>query len=248
MPSARFPDDATRRLARRAGVLYLLAGLPAPFALLYVPSTIIVAGDAAATADRLRHLPMLVRLGVAGELTNAVLVTFAVLALWRLFERVGPGWARAMVALIVVSIPVSLLNLVNALAALMLARGSHALGAFAPAQLDAMAYLFMRLHDQGLIVAQVFWGLWLLPYGVLAIRSGFVPRVVAVVLMVAGLAYVVNSGVALLLPALAHAVSPVVTALEAGEIPMLVWLLWAPVRTTGGAPRHASESVVAVRA
>ncbi len=143
-----------------------------------------------------------------------------------------------------VSIPVSLLNLVNDLAALILVSGADFLAPFTRAQLDSLAYMFIRLHSQGLYVAQIFWGLWLFPYGLLAIRSGFIPRVVGIALMLAGYGYVANSFTAFFLPKLLHIVSPLSTALEVGEVPIIVWLFLVASRQE--APRVRAPEPVGV--
>ncbi len=229
--------DSTKSLARRAGLLYLLACLPAPLALIYLPSKLFVAGDATATADRFRASETLVRLGIGAELLNSVLMIFAVLALYRLFKGVSETLAVAMVTLMLISIPLSLANVVNAIAPLVLVNGRAFLSVLDKSQVDALVYLFLRLHSQGFVVAQIFWGLWLLPYGILIIRSGFIPRVLGYVLMIAGVGYVANSLTSLFLPQYVRLVSQAAVVFEAGELPILVWLLvWGAKHTPSGAP------------
>src|SRR6184192_1523094 len=171
--------NSTKKPARFAGLLYLLASLPAPFALIYVPGKLIVPGDAVATADHIRASETLFRLGIASELFGFIIFIFVVLALYRLFKAVDKKHALAMATLILISIPISLFNVLNEIAALVLASGAKFLSVFETRQLDALAYLFLRLHGQGFVVAQIFWGLWLFPFGIVVIRSGFIPRVLA---------------------------------------------------------------------
>jgi hypothetical protein len=213
------------RTARAAGLLYLLSGLIALVGLLYVPRTLIVPGDATATADRVRASGDLLRIGIASELLSAVLFVFVVLALYALLKEVGRKRALAMATLLLVSIPISCLNVLNELAALTLVSGATFLSVFEPRQLDALAFLFIRLHGQGLFVAAIFWGLWLFPFGALVIRSGFIPRVLGVFLIIAGAGYLVSSSAALFLPQYARLVSPFAMVLEAGELPIVFWLL-----------------------
>ena len=99
------------------------------------------------------------------------------------------------------------------------------LGAFTKEQLDALTYMFFRLHASGLQVAQLFWGAWLLPYGLVAMRSGFIPRWVGAALLAAGIGFVVASATALFVPAYLAAVRPAAVLLMAGELPMIVWLI-----------------------
>ena len=238
--------DSIKKQARTAALLYLLACLPAPLALVYVPGQLIVPGNATATADHLRSSGYLLRMGIGGELLNACLMIFAIIALYRLFKGTSRTLAQAMAALLLLSFPITLLNLVNELAALILVGGADFLAPFTRPQLDALAYMFMRLHTQGLIIAQIFWGLWLFPYGILAIRSRLVPTLIGVIVMIAGYAYVANSLVLLFLPRLGRMVSPLATALEAGEIPIILWLIWGVKDKTSTAPTFASSQPVGV--
>lgn len=229
--------NALAKQARRAGVLYLLACLPAPFALLYVPSVIVVPGDAAATAERVRASGTLLRLGIAGEIIGPTLLVFAALAFYRLLREVDPKHALAMLTLILLSVPISFLNVLNELASMTLVSGAAFLSAFEQSHKDALAYLFLRLHGQGLHLAQIFWGLWLFPFGLLVMRSGFLPRLLGPLLVLAGGAYVVGSLTSLLLPQYAVVVGRFTIALEAGEAPFLIWLLvWGAKPRTGATP------------
>jgi hypothetical protein len=235
--------SSIRRQARFAGLLYLLACIPAPFCLLYVPSVLFVPGDATATADHIRASEGLLRLGMACEFINAAAFIFAVLALYRLFKGVDEPVARAMVILFVVSVPISFLNVLNDIGALILAHGASFLSVFDKGQRDALAHLFLRLHSQGLHVSAIFWGLWLFPFGMLVIRSGFIPRVLGVVLMIAGIGYVANSLTFLILPQYARLVGPVAPILEFGEAPMILWLL---IRGARDQPSHEQSPSAAV--
>src|SRR5438093_5319988 len=217
--------NSTKKQARFAGLLYLLASIIGCFGLIYVPGKLIVRGDATATANPIRASETLFRFGIATELFGFTMFIFVVLALYRLFKGVNEKHALAMATLLLVSIPVSLLNLLNNIAALVLVSGADFLSPFDKRQLDALTYLFLRLHGQGLVVAQIFWGLWLFPYGMLVIRSGFIPRAVGVLLMIAGSGYLVSSFAYLFLPEHARMVSQFATVLELGELPIIVWLL-----------------------
>jgi hypothetical protein len=153
---------------------------------------------------------------------------FLVLALYRLFKPVDGHLARHLVALgALVSVPVMFANAVNQIAALTLVSAPGFLtAAFSPQQLDALAYLFLRLHGRGITLTSVFWGLWLLPFGILVMRSGFIPRVLGVLLIVAGVGYLASAFATLLLPQVAGIVNPVAMAMEVGELPIMFWLLF----------------------
>ena len=231
--------DSVRAQARRAGLLYALPGITVPFALLYVPRAVFVNGDAAATAARLRTARSLVELGMAAEIINCSMMILAMLALYRLFRRTSEPLAAAMVALFLVSLPLQLANLLNYAAALTMTSGTPTLAAFSQPQLDALAYTFMKLHARGIVLAQIYWGLWLIPYGLVVRRSGFIPRWIGIPLLACGLAYVAHSVTTLFFPSLSAITAPIMVVLGAGELPIIVWLIgWgareqAVLRTQG---------------
>jgi len=216
--------NTTKKQARVAGRLYLLASIIGIFGLIYVPK-LIVPGDATATADHVRTSETIFRLGIASELTGFILFIFVVLALYRLFKGVNEKHALAMAILLLVSIPISLLNVLNEIAALILVSGADFLSAFEKGQLDALAYLFLRLHGQSFVVAQIFWGLWLFPFGILIIRSGFIPRFLGYLLFIAGFGNVTSSFIWLLLPSYAPIIDRFTGVLTAAELPIIFWLL-----------------------
>jgi len=220
--------DEIKKRARYAGLLYLLMGVTAPFGLLYVPSRLIVSGDAAATADRIRSSETLLRLGIGSELFHQVIAVFLVLALYQLFKEVDKGYARLLVCLgALVSVPIMFVNVLNEIAALTLVGGADFLSTFDRGQLDALAYLFLRLHGRGIVVTSVFWGLWLFPFGLLAIRSGFIPRVFGVLLLIAGASYVLSSFTTLVVPRYLPVVDPITGVLAFAEVPIIFWLaIW----------------------
>ena len=214
------------KAARTAGILYFLTALIAPIGLMYVPGMLIVTGDAAATAERIRASEWLLRLGIGAELIPQIIAIFVVLALYRLFKPFDKNQAVLMVILGgLISIPIMFLSVLNEIAALILVSDADFLSVFSRRQLDALAYLFLRLHGQGLVLASIFWGLWLFPFGMLVIRSGFIPRVLGYLLMIAGIGYLASSFTTLLLPQYGELVGQITMALYFGELPIIFWLL-----------------------
>jgi len=229
---------STRQQARLAGLLYFILGLIAPIGLILVPGKLIVSGNATATADNLRASEWLLRLGIASELVHQALAVFLVLALYRLFQPVDEMLAKQVVILgALVSVPIVFVNVLNDVAALILVSGADWLSVFEKPELDALVYLFLRLHARGITVASIFWGLWLFPFGLLVIRSGFIPRVLGVLLMIAGTAYLASAFATLVLPQYAPLVGKIALPLEVGELPIIFWLLiWgAKTRPTAAA-------------
>ena len=217
--------SSLKKTARIAGALYFLACIPAPFSLLYIPRALIVPGNATATASKILASESMFRLGIAGELISSVAFIFVVLALYRLFQGVDKRQASLMVTLFVVSVPISFLNALNNIAALILLRGADFLSVFTRPQLDVLALVFLRLHGQGLILASIFWGLWLVPFGILVYRSGFLPRILGVLLIINCFAYVIPSFTTVLLPQYGDVVSRIALPFLLGELAIALWLV-----------------------
>jgi len=185
---------------RVAVLLYVVASVPVFFALMYVPSKILVRGNATATSANISAHEILFRLGIVAELTGQAMFIFVALALYELLKEVNRRHALAMLTLILVAIPIAFLNEVNSLAALVLVRGADFLSVFDKPQRDALARLFLNLRGCGFDVAGIFWGLWLCPLGLLSYRSGSIPRILGVLLMIGCFAYLANSFTSLALP------------------------------------------------
>jgi hypothetical protein len=219
--TTRSVETSPMRWARIAGLWYL-ALLPAPFGLLYVPSRIIVSGNAAATAANVVANQTLFRLGIVTNLAMAILNIFLALALYQVLKPAGKNIARLMVIFVLVVAPISMLNELNNLAAIAVLNGANYLKVFSGEQLESMAYLFIRLHSQGIVIAQIFWGLWLFPMGYLVYKSGFLPRIIGVLLMIACCGYVADSLMSLILPTIRF---NIIFFTSWGELVMMLWLL-----------------------
>ncbi|MBV8658246.1 MAG: DUF4386 domain-containing protein [Burkholderiales bacterium] len=217
--------EAIKRQARLAGVLYLLVVIIAPISLIYVPGQLFVAGDAAATAAHLRASEPLLRLGILCELSHQAIEVGLVLALYNLFKRVSRTHAALLALFGLVPIPIMFLNALNEIAAYKLVSSPVLAAVFSTAQLDALALFFIQLHGQGIQIAAVFWGLWLLPFGWLVIRSGFIPKFLGVLLILAGAGYVIGSTMTLVFPHGPGVLSDIAQMLEMGEPPIVIWLL-----------------------
>jgi hypothetical protein len=218
--------DPIKKTARVAGILYALTGTPAVFSYLYVPSTLIISGNATATANNILAHEMLFRISIVSELISVTAFIFLGRTLYRLLNGVDKRHSSLMVTLVLLSVPISFMNVLNEIAALTLVRGADFLSGFDKRQLEAMAMFFLRLHGQGLFVAQIFWGLWLFPFGVLVVRSGFLPPILGVFLIIGFFAYLVVSLTWLLLPSYLNVVNRLATLPEAAaEFPILLWLL-----------------------
>jgi hypothetical protein len=216
---------STQNPGRFAGLLYILTSIPGVFAMMYVPSKLIVHANAAATAGNIAARETLFRLGIAGQLISQTGFIFVALALYALLKGVNQRHASLMVTLIVVSIPIAFLNELNSFAALLLVRGADFLSIFEKPQRDALAMLFLNLHFQGLIVAEIFWGLWLLPLALLVYRSRFLPRFLGVWLVLSGFAWVLLSLTGILSPQYYDNVFTYTQPAVFGELVFIFWLV-----------------------
>jgi Domain of unknown function (DUF4386) len=218
-----------KRAARLAGLVYLLMVVPGPFVLLYIPNKIIVSGNASATTRNILAHEGLFRIGIAGEIFFHTAFLLVPLMLYRLLKEVDKRQAVLMVTLYALSVPIVCLNAINSLMALTLVRGTgwgaDWLSVFNQPQREALAMVFVRLHGQGFLAGEVFWGLWLLPFGWLVWKSGFLPRVLGVLLVIDGIAWVAEVWTTIVWPAYADGVSEVTSVPKLAEILVLFWLL-----------------------
>jgi len=224
--------SSTKTTARQAGVLYLLLAITGPFNDIYVPNAFIVAGDATATLRKIAAAELTYRLGIFSGLVAHVIFLFLVSSLYNLLKDVDKKNARLMVMLVLVGVAVGVANLFNEIVPLILSSGAGFLSVFSKPQLDALALGFLRLRSSGTYLAMAFWGLWLLPFGILVIKSGFIPKLLGILLIVGCFAYLAVSFTAIVFPARAPVVSQVMLPLFAvGELSMIVWLLVKGAKT-----------------
>ncbi len=219
-----------QRTARQAAFLYLLMGLPAPLNLLYLPNKFIVVKDAAATVNNIAANEMTYRLCVLAGLVSSLAFLFLVVTLYELLKEVDRKQARVMVVLVAVSSALGLITVVIEIAPLIIIHGADSLSAFTKPQLDALSLGFLRLRNAAVNVNSALWGLWLLPFGILVIKSGFIPKFIGAALLVSCVAYVVASVTFVLFPQYLPAVTRVTLPLGSGELFMLLWLVIKGVR------------------
>ena len=217
--------SSTKNPGRFAGLLYVLFSMPGFFAMVYVPGKLIVHGNAAATANNIAASETLFRLGIAGQLICQLGFIFVALALYELLKGVNQRHASLWVILVVVAIPIAFLNELNSIAALVLVRGADFLSTFEKPQRDALAMLFLNLHNEGVGVVEMLWGLAFFPLGLLVYRSPFLPRFLGVWLAIDGFAYVILSLTTVLLPQYQDKVFIYGQPAFFGEVAFMLWLL-----------------------
>ena len=231
-----------KKAARIAGAIYASMVVTGPFSLIYVPSKLIVRDNAAATAENVLAHETMFRLSILSDLVGQVIFICLAIALYRLLSNVNKIWAGLMVAFVLVSAAVGFVNTLNDIAALILFRGADFLAVFDKPQRDALGMLFIRLHTQGIFIDEMFWGLWLFPFGLLVFRSGFLPRFIGVWLMINCFGYVALSVTSLFFPAYYEAAFRWAQPVLFGELVIMLWLLikGAKVPTSSGALQPAA--------
>jgi hypothetical protein len=220
--------SATPSLGRRAGLLWLLTTVTGGFGLFYVRSRVIVPGDAAATAANILASEPLYRAAIVSSLVSQVLVFFLGLTLFELFNEVNKRLATVVLASVLMSVGIAVVNMLNHFGALLILSRPDFLKVFAPAQLDAMALVLLRLANgpgQGLL--EIFWAPYYVSFGLLVIRSRFLPKALGVLLVLMGAGFAINILQKFLIPQLSPAMFTqlAMTLGALGGIPTMLWLL-----------------------
>ena len=237
----------TKRLARIAGLLYLINGIVAGFAYGFVVTRMYVPGNASATAGNVLANQGLVRLGVVADLFQATEWIFLAMALYLLLQHVHQNAGRAMVVLVAIGAAITCLNDVFEFVAVRVATDGSYAAAFGATGSNALVLLLFDIQHYGFLIAQIFFGLWLMPLGFLAYRSGMFPKALGVLLNVAGICYLVDMLVLFLVPDLGKQVNPfLVIPPTIAEMWMALYLLVKGVgspRLRARAPKAAEVGV-----
>ena len=217
--------DSLKKTARLTGLLYLFLAITGAYSIMYVPSQTIVRGDAVATANNILANEFLFRTGIVIHLISVTLFLFLVLVLYRLLKQVNEHQAKLMVALVIVQVPIVFLIETCRITSLLILKG-EVLKALDTEQLQDLAFLFLKVHGYGISTVEIFWGLWLIPLGQLVYKSGFIPRVFGVLLIIAGIGYIIDSFTFMLFPGIrVFTRQPAFIFSAIGEVSMILWLL-----------------------
>lgn len=231
-----------KRLARFAGVLYLINAIFSGFAFAYVLGKVFVAGDAARTAANVAANLELVRIGVVADLIQGTEWLFLALTLYVLLKHVHQGAARTMVVLVAVGAAIVCLNDVFQFESVRVATDGSYATALGAAGSSALVLMLLEIHHYGFLAAQIFFGLWLVPFGYLAYKSAMFPKALGVALVVGGACYLVGMLAVFLIPDSGEKINTLVTIPSAiAELSMVVYLLVIGVRS----PKAAGQRILA---
>jgi hypothetical protein len=214
-----------QKLARMVGLLNLFGILAGGFELGYVRSALIVSGNPAATVANILGRETLFRIGLAGHLLLVLANIPAEIVGFFLFRRVNVVIAAISMACGLVGCAIEGLDLLNAVVPLKLAAESGALSAFTREQLTALSYTAIRLEDAGLLISFIFYGLDEFLSGYIIFRSRFMPRLIGILLSIAGLCYFTQGLTSFLAPALYSRLNPyILFPCLPGEASTALWL------------------------
>ena len=184
--------DSNKKQARIAGLLYLIVVLTGIFNLMYVPSKLIVWDNASVTFNNILESETLFRLGIVAGIICYTAFLILPIVLYKLLNQVNKTYAVGMVALAIISVPLSLVNLLNKVNVLTLIDKAQYLQVIEADELQAQVLLYLDFYNNGIEIASVFWGLWLLPFGYLVFKSGFLPKILGICLMAGCFGYLTN--------------------------------------------------------
>lgn len=224
-------NTSQNKTTRLAGFMYLIVAVCGIFAELFVNSKLIVFGDAAATASNIMANVSLFRIGLVSNLISSVFFLLFALALYKLFKSVNKNLALLVVFLASASAIILCINMLNQVAALLLLNGSGYLTAlFNASQLQALSMFFLDLYKHGYLIAQIFFGAYLLPLGYLVFKSDLIlprvfGRIIGVLLIIAGSADLIDFFTQFFFPGFAAIFSQYVLMLTLGEIIFGLWLM-----------------------
>lgn len=219
--------SSNKKTARIAGLLYLVVVLTGIFSLQYVPGKLIVWDNAAQTFNNIVASQTLFRFGIVSGLVCYTFFLLLPLTLHKLLKQVNEFYAKLMTVLAFVSVPIAFISIQHKLSVLSLISGESYLSVFTNDQLQAQVMFELNQYDNGMLIGQIFWGLWLFPFGYLVYRSGFLPKILGVLLMMGCFGYLINF--------LGHSLVPDYSAIgiapwvqlpaSLGEIGTCLWLL-----------------------
>ncbi len=219
--------------ARIGGFAYLIIIVAGALGELFIRNKIIVSGNAAATAQNIAASPLLWRIGITGDLLMHVFDLLLAIVYYFLLKRVSKTLAMLSVLFGLIQTAVLVANKLNLMMPLFLLGNEDYLKAFDPQQLQVLSYLSVKAHGYGFGIGLIFFGFECLIDGYLIIKSGFLPRILGILILIVGLGYLTNSFALILSPPIADKIFPLlIIPIFIGELSMCLWLLFKGVNLT----------------
>ena len=220
--------NASKKTARLAGLLWLLSTATGGFGLISIRSNVLVPGDAAATAGNIIASEFLFRAAIVSGLFSQIFLFFLGLTLFHWFKKVNQRLATVLLASVIVSVAIAVVNTLNHFGALLILSGADFLDVFNIEQRNAMAFIFLRLANgagQGLL--EIFWAPYYFSFGLLIIRTRYLPKIFAILLMIMGVGFALNVFQKFLFPQFYPALFTQLAMFGGalGGIPTMLWLM-----------------------
>lgn len=218
--------SSNRTTARFAGLLYLGVVLTGIFKLMYIPSKLIVSDNSAITFQNIINSESLFRYGIIVGLLCYTFFLFLPLFLYKLLKPVNENYAKVMVTLAIMSVPIFFLNVQNEFTILSLIDKNNQFG-FSAEKTQSQVMLCLEQYHNGVRIVHIFSGLWLFPFGYLVFKSGFLPRILGILLILGCFGYLINfAGNTLMLNYSKSGIAPFISLpASIGEIGTCLWLL-----------------------
>jgi len=213
-----------KKIARIAGILTLLIVVFAPFSMLYVPSTLVVRGDAATTANNIMASEWLFRLGMASDSIVFLIEIVLTVLLYVLLKPVNKTLSLVAAFSRLAMTTIQGINLLNHFIVLLLLSGAGYVTVFAPDQVHALVLLFLNAHEYVVLIWGLFFSLHLFVFGYLVYKSGYIPKIIGVLLVVAALPYLIQGFGNILFPQY-KGIFASIGFLSSIEIALPLWLL-----------------------
>jgi hypothetical protein len=208
--------------ARTAGILYLLQIPLGVFGVLYVPKTLLVAGNMTATASNILANEFIFRLSIVSAILCALVTIATALYIYKVLKFVNENYAKWILLFALLAAPISMLNELNSIAVLLLLKSHEYATIFTHSQLHSLVSVFLDLHKYGHQLVGIFFGLWLFPMGYLVFKSTYIPKIIGAFLIVTCLGYLIDFSTFFLYPDFGIIISEYTWA---GEVLMVLWLL-----------------------
>ncbi len=215
------------KTARVAGIFYLVLIISGIINLVYIPSQLIVWKSASKTLDNITSSELLFRLGIVSGIITFLAFLFLPLVLYKLLHEVNKVQAKLMVIFVLVSIPISFMNILNKFSVLTLINKADYLEKMGSTELQTQVMLSLDQYNNGIEISQIFWGLWLFPFGYLVYKSGFLPKLLGILLMAGCFGYLITFFGGFLYSGFNGTILSDIVGIPAsvGEIGICLWLL-----------------------
>jgi hypothetical protein len=218
---------ANKKIARIAGLFYLTVAITAIVSLMYIPSKLIIWNDASLTFENIKTHQLLLKIGILSDIVLYLSFAFLAITLYKLLETVNKTIALIMMALVLISVAITFANLINKFDVISLINDTGFLQNYTNSQLHHQLMQLLQSHQNGMTIIQIFWGIWLLPFGYLVFKSQFLPKILGLLLMLGCFCYITDFLGNFIFPIdYKETIIPRLTGIPPalGEIGMLLWL------------------------